>query len=127
MSENPIIAVAARWLTPLAALFSLTLLANWPAGAGVGFVSGAALALCLVLNALIFGVSSMLRAMPASALRATLALALVLTFVSAGVPNWRWSAFMIELGAFFATASAISLVSLAVMGRVAALRENSWR
>ena len=126
MTENPIIAVGARWLTPLTALFALTLLANWPAGAGVGFVGGAAMALCLVLNALIFGVGSMLRSTPALALRAMLALGLVLAFVSAGAPNWRWSAHLIELGAFVATMAAISLISLAIMGRVAALRDTSW-
>lgn len=125
-SENAVFVVAARWLTPLGALFAFTLLANWPAGGGVGFVAGLAIALPVALNALIFGVRFVLAVAPSLALRAALALGVVLAFVGAGTPNFGWSAQLIELGAFMATASSVSLVSLAIMGRAGALRDATW-
>ena len=124
--ENAVLVVAARWLTPLAALFSFTLLANWPAGAGVGFVAGIAMALPIAMNALIFGVRSVLTSAPPFALRAALTLAVVLAFVGVGLPSFRWSAQCVELGAFVATASGVSLVSLAIMGRAGSLRDSTW-
>jgi multisubunit Na+/H+ antiporter MnhB subunit len=125
-SENAVFVVAARWLTPLGALFAFTLLANWPAGSGVGFVAGLAIALPVILNALIFGVRSILVTTPPFALRAALALGVVLGFVGGGLPNLGWSAQVVELGAFVATASSVSLVSLALMGRAGALRDATW-
>jgi len=125
-SENAVLIVAARWLTPLGALFALTLLANWPAGAGVGFVAGTAIGLPIVMNALIFGVRSVLTSVPPLALRAALTLAVVLAFAGLGIPNFRWSALLVELGAFISTASGLSLVSLAIMGRAGALRDTTW-
>jgi multisubunit Na+/H+ antiporter MnhB subunit len=125
-SENAVFVVAARWLTPLGALFALTLLANWPAGAGVGFVAGLAIALPVALNALIFGVRSILAAPSPFALRAVLALGVALAFAGAGLPNFGWSTQLVELGAFMATASSVSLVSLAIMGRAGALRDATW-
>ncbi|MBI3440128.1 MAG: hypothetical protein HY054_16005 [Proteobacteria bacterium] len=124
--ENAIIVVASRWLTPLSALFAFTLLADWPAGVGIGFAAGAILALPFVLNALIFGVGSVLRSAPPILLRAVLGLALALAFASAGLPNMPWSAILTEFSAFLATASAISLVSVAIMGRAGALRDATW-
>lgn len=125
-SENAVIVVAARWITPLAALFAFMLLANWPAGAGVGFVAGLALALAIVLNALIFGVRSVLIAAPPFALRAALMIAVVLAFAGVGLPNAPWSAQLVEFGAFLATAASVSLISLAIMGRAGALRDATW-
>jgi hypothetical protein len=125
-SENAVFVVAARWLTPLGALFAFTLLANWPAGVGVGFVAGLAIALPVALNALIFGVRSILAAAPPFALRAALAFGVVLALAGAGVPNFGWSVQLVELGAFMATASSVSLVSLAIMGRAGALRDATW-
>lgn len=125
-SENAVLVVAARWLTPLGALFAFTLLANWPAGAGVGFVAGLALALPIAMNALIFGVRSVLKSVPPFALRAALTLAVMLAFAGVGIPTFPWSALLVELGAFVATASGVSLVSLAIMGRAGALRDATW-
>ena len=125
-SENAVIVVATRWLTPLAVLFALTLLANWPAGVGVGFVAGAVMALPVLLNALIFGVSAVLRALPPLLLRAALALAFALALLGVGLPNFVWSAQLVEFGAFIATPASIALISLAVMGRAGALRDANW-
>jgi len=125
-SENAVFVVAARWLTPLGALFAFTLLANWPAGSGVGFVAGLAFALLIALNALIFGVRPMLAVASALALRAALALGVVLAFAGAGLPNIGLSVQLVELGAFVATASSVSLASLAIMGRAGALRDATW-
>jgi multisubunit Na+/H+ antiporter MnhB subunit len=125
-NENAVIVVAARWITPLAALFAFTLLANWPAGTGVGLVAGLALALAIVLNALIFGVRSVLMAAPPFVLRAALMLAVIVAFAGVGLPDLPWSAQFVEFGAFAATASGVTLISLAIMGRAGALRDATW-
>lgn len=124
--DQAVLVVAARWLTPLASLFALSLLANWPPGAGVGVVAGVAMAIPFALNALLFGVSDTLVATPVGALRISLALGVVLAFVSVGLPGLRWNGQLIEAGAFIATSAGLSLALLAVMGRVAALQEGSW-
>ena len=124
--ENIVLAVASRWVTPLAALFALMQLAAWPAGAGVGFVAGLAMALPIALNALLFGVQPTLAALPATTMRALLALGVIAGFAGVGLANASWSAQLIEAGAFGATASGASLVLLALMGRAGALRDAAW-
>lgn len=124
--ENVILVVAVRWTTPLAALFAFMQLANWPAGAGVGFVAGLAMMMPIALNALLFGVHAMVAAAPAAMLRATLALGLIAAFVGAGLSGAGWSAQLVEAGAFAATTSGATLILLAVMGRAGALREAAW-
>jgi hypothetical protein len=125
-SENAIVAVAARWITPLGGLFAFTLLATWPPGAAVGFVAGLALALVIVINALIFGVGFVLAATPPFALRAVLMLGVIVAFAGVGLPNFAWSAQCVEAGALFATSASVSLISLSIMGRAGALRDTSW-
>ncbi|MBS0383925.1 MAG: hypothetical protein JSS00_01085 [Proteobacteria bacterium] len=125
-ADNAVFAVAARWLTPLGALFAFALLAAWPAGVGVGFVAGLALVLPIALNALIFGARSVLLAAPSLLLRAGLAIGLVAAVAGAGAPNFRWSGELVEAGAFAATAAGLSLVTLALMGRAGALRDGAW-
>ena len=124
--ENVILVVASRWMTPLAAAFAFMQLANWPAGAGVGFVAGLAMVMPIALNALLFGVQAIVAAIPALILRAALALGLIAAFVGVGLPHASWSAQLVEAGAFAATASASTLVLLALMGRAGALREATW-
>lgn len=124
--ENVILVVALRWMTPLAALFAFIQLASWPAGAGVGFIAGLAMAAPVALNALLFGVRSTLAAMPGAILRAALALGLIVAFLAAGLPGASWSGQLIEAGAFAATASGSTLILLALMGRAGALREATW-
>lgn len=124
--ENVILVVAVRWSTPLAALFAFMQLANWPAGAGVGFVAGLAMMMPIALNALVFGVHAIVAAASAAMVRATLALGLIAAFVGAGLPGAAWGAQLIEAGAFAATVSASTLILLAVMGRAGALREAAW-
>ena len=124
--ENVILVVASRWMTPLAALFAFMQLASWPAGAGVGFVAGLAMAMPIAFNALLFGVQSILAAMPGAIMRAALALGLAVAFLGAGLPGASWSGQLIEAGAFAATASASTLILLALMGRAGALREATW-
>ena len=124
--ENVILVVALRWMTPLAALFAFMQLAAWPAGVGVGFVAGLAMVMPIAFNALLFGVQSILAAVPAALMRAVLAFGLIVAFVAAGLPGASWSAQLIEAGAFAATASGSTLILLALMGRAAALREANW-
>lgn len=124
--ENVILVVASRWMTPFAAVFVFMQLANWPAGAGVGFVAGLAMVMPIALNGLLFGVQAIVAAVPAVILRAALALGLVTAFGGAGLPHTPWSAQLIEAGAFAATASASTLILLALMGRAGALREATW-
>ena len=124
--ENVILVVASRWMTPLAALFAFMQLASWPAGVGVGFIAGLAMVMPIAFNALLFGVPSILAAIPAAIMRAALALGLIAAFVGAGLPRASWNAQLIEAGAFAATASASTLILLALMGRAGALREATW-
>lgn len=124
--ENVILVVALRWMTPLAALFAFMQLASWPAGIGVGFIAGLAMMMPIALNALLFGVSSILASMPGAIMRAALALGLIVAFAAAGLPRASWSAQLIEAGAFAATASGSTLILLALMGRAGALREATW-
>lgn len=124
--ENVILVVALRWMTPLAALFAFMQFASWPAGAGVGFVAGLAMVIPIALNALLFGVQSIVAAMPAPIMRAALALGLIAVFVGVGLPGASWSAQLVEAGAFAATASGLTLIMLALMGRAGALREATW-
>lgn len=125
-AENAVLVIAARWLTPLGALFAFALLANWPAGGGIGFTAGLALALPVALNALIFGVRAAITAIPPIVLRAGLAIGLAAAFAAVGLPNFVWSAQLAEAGAFAASASGISLVTFVLMGRAGALRDQTW-
>jgi hypothetical protein len=124
--ENVILIVASRWITPLAALFACLQLASWPASSGVGAVAGLTLAMPIALNALLFGVRSVLVGIPALALRVILACGLGVTFTAAGLPNMAWSAQLAESGAFGATAAGITLILLALMGRAGALKDAAW-
>lgn len=124
--ENVILVVASRWMTPLSALFAFMQLASWPAGLGVGFVAGLAMVIPIALNALLFGVQSIVAVMPAVITRAALALGLIAVFVGIGLPGASWSAQLIEAGAFAATASGSTLTLLALMGRAGVLREAAW-
>jgi hypothetical protein len=124
--ENVILVVASRWLTPLAALFAFMQLASWPPGVGVGFIAGLAMVMPVAFNALLFGVQSILAAISGAIMRVGLTLGLIVAFVAAGLPGARWSAQLIEAGAFAATASASTLILLALMGRAGALRETTW-
>jgi hypothetical protein len=80
----------------------------------------------IVLNALIFGVGSVLAVVPPALQRAILAIGLVMALAGAGLPNFAWSGQLREAGAFATTASAMALISLAFMGRAGALREAQW-
>ena len=124
--DHGVLVLASRWVTPFAALFSGALLANWPAGGGIGFVAGLAFALPVSLNALIFGVPAARAAAPPIVLRLLLAAGVAAAFVSVGLPGMRASAQVSEAGAFLVTGAGLSLALLAVMGRAASLRDASW-
>lgn len=122
--QAPLVA-ASRWMAALALLFALTFLANWPPSVGAGFAAGLGVATPFALNALLVGVPAALVAVPSWILRAAFAAALAVAFLGAGLPNFRWDTWVIEGGAFVATAAGLSLALLAVMGRVAMLRESN--
>lgn len=120
---NVIVAAAARFFTPLMALFTAALLAGGAAGDGTGFVAGLAFALLLLLHALTFGAAASRAALPTPVARLLLALGVVLVCAGAGLPGIVVSAQAIEAGAFVATAASAALVIQVLFGRAPTLRD----
>ena len=123
-SSNVIVAATARLLTPLLALFAFALLAGWPAGEGVGFVSGLALGLLLALHGLTFGVTSSRIAFPVWFSRLLLALGAVAVCAGAGLSDFDYAAHLVEAGAFGVTVAVCALVVQAAFGRAPTLRDT---
>ena len=76
-NSDAIVVAAARFFTPLMALFALMLLAGRGAGGGVGFVAGMGFGLLLLLHALTFGAAAARSAFPPILARLVLALGVV--------------------------------------------------
>ncbi|MBL8545604.1 MAG: hypothetical protein JNL81_04025 [Hyphomonadaceae bacterium] len=120
---NVIVAAAARFFTPLTALFAALLLVGGAAGDGVGFVAGMAFALVLMLHALTFGAVAARAALPTPVARLMLALGMIGVCAGAGLPGFVFSAQVIEAGAFAATVAAAAMVIHVVFGRAPTLRD----
>jgi multisubunit Na+/H+ antiporter MnhB subunit len=117
---------AARLYAPLILLFALTLLSARAPGGGVGFMSGLAVALALVLHALVFGAARSRTAFPVAAMRLVLAAGVVAALAGAGTPGWRYAAHAIEAGLTAATAASASLIIAVLFGRAPTLRDADW-
>ncbi len=118
---------AAVWLyTPLIALFAFSLLPARPAGGGVGFVVGLALALVLILHALMFGAAAARRALPGPIARAMLALGLIAAVVGVGAPGLAYAPRVIEAGLMLTTLGAAALALAVLAGRAPTMREEDW-
>lgn len=117
---------AARFYTPLIALFALSLLATRAPGAGVGFVAGLTTALALVVHVLVFGAGAARRAFPPTLARVVLVLGLVAAAIGAGLPGLRFAPQALEAGLFATTIAAAALVLAVLVGRVPALRDEEY-
>ncbi len=120
---NVIVAAAARFFTPLMALFAAALLVGGVAGEGIGFVAGLAFTLVLLLHALTFGVSASRAAMPTAFARLMLALGLIAVCAGAGFSRLAMAPQLIEAGAFAATVASAALVIQVLFGRAPTLRD----
>lgn len=118
-----VIAAAARFFTPLMALFALALLATRAPGNGVGFVAGLAFGLVLILHALTFGADAARTAFPTPVARATLAFGLIAICVGAGLPGFAYAGQVIEAGGFTATVAGGAIVVQTLFGRATTLRD----
>ncbi|MEZ5960212.1 MAG: MnhB domain-containing protein [Hyphomonadaceae bacterium] len=118
-----VIAAAARFFTPLFALFALVLLATRAPGNGAGFVAGLAFGLVLLLHALTFGADAARAAFPMLVARLCVALGLMAVCVGAGAPGFVYSGQMIEAGAFALTLGGVAFVVQTLFGRAPTLRD----
>lgn len=117
---------AARFYTPLIALFALSLLAVYAPGSGVGLIAALAFALALALHMIVFGADASRKAAPPVIARAVLSLGLIAAIVGAGVPQWNWAAQAMEGGLFAVGAGASALFIAALSGRAPGLRDEEW-
>ena len=122
--SHVIVAAAARFFTPLMALFAAVLLVGGAPGDSVGFVAGLAFALVLVLHALTFGAGAACAAFPAPLARLLLALGVGGACAGAGLPGLVFAREAIELGAFAATIAASALILHVLFGRAPTLRDT---
>lgn len=124
-SANVVLAAAARFYTPLIALFALILLVTRPADAGVGFVAGLAFALALAAHALVFGASAARAAAPPWLMRAVAAVGLVAAVVGASAPRVPFAAELVEGGLFVVTAAGGALLIAVLFGRAPTMRDQA--
>lgn len=125
-SAQIVLLSAARFYTPLIALFAGALLALYAPGHGVGFAAGIAFALALVLHTMAFGAHAARAAVPPVVARAIASLGLIAAFAGAGAPGWAWSPQAMEAGLFAVTAGGCALILAALTGRAPSLRDEDW-
>jgi multisubunit Na+/H+ antiporter MnhB subunit len=125
-SAQIVLLSAARFYTPLIALFAFSLLALYAPGAGVGFVAGLAFALTLTLHVIAFGAAAARAAAPPIVARLVLTLGLIASVAAAAAPGWAWSARAMEAGLFAAAVGAAALILAALTGRAPSLRDEDW-
>lgn len=118
-----VIAAAARFFTPLMALFAFILLLTRAPGSGIGFVAGLAFGLLQMLHALTFGVDAARAAFPIFIARFALALGLIAVCVGAGVPGFGYAGQVIEAGVFAITIAGAAFVVQTLFGRAPTLRD----
>jgi hypothetical protein len=121
-----IVAAAARFFTPLMALFAFALLAVRAPVDGVGFVAGLAFGLVLLLHALTFGADAARAAFPAPLARLVLALGIMAISAGAGLPGFVFAPQLIEAGAFAVTVAGAALAVQTLFGRAPTLRDSEW-
>ncbi len=117
---------AARFYTPLIALFTCALLALYSPGAGVGLIAGLAFALALTLHMIAFGAAAARMAAPPLAARLVMSVGLIAAFAAAAAPGFAWSAQAMEGGLFAVAAGASALIVTALTGRAPSLRDEDW-
>jgi hypothetical protein len=123
IGTHVIVAAAARFFTPLMALFAAVLLLSGAPGDGVGVVAGVAFGLVLLLHALTFGAGAARAAFPAPLARLILALGVGGVCAGAGLPGFVFARETIEAGAFAASVASGALIVHVLFGRVPTLRD----
>lgn len=118
-----VIAAAARFFTPLMALFAFVLLLTRAPGGGIGFVAGLAFGLLQILHALTFGADAARAAFPIFVARFVLAMGLIGVCVGAGVPGFAFAGQVIEAGVFAITIAGAAFVVQTLFGRAPTLRD----
>lgn len=116
------LAAAARFYTPLIALFAFTRLVEHGPGSAIGLSAGVILLLAFVLYALLYGVAAARKAAPPPVLRVLTAAGLATAALGAlgGVPLARE---LIEAGLFTVTAAGGALTVLVLFGRAPTMRD----
>jgi hypothetical protein len=122
---HTVLAAAARFYTPLIALFALTLLAARPAGGGVGFVAGLAFLLALIVHALVFGAGAARAAAPPLLMRGIVALGFLATTFGSAASHAPFARELVEAGLFGLTAAGGALVIAVVFGRAPTMRDQT--
>lgn len=146
--HHMIMRVAAKSLLPLIVIYAFYVQFHGEVGPGGAFQAGVVLAVAVILNALVFGLSATMRAIPPWFTRS---LAAVGVIVYAGVGVWamlKGGAYLeyqalfgeppgghvgqhagiiiIELGVLFAVSGALTTIFYAMAGRVAEIRDEDW-
>jgi multisubunit Na+/H+ antiporter MnhB subunit len=120
------LAAAARFYTPLIALFALTLLIAGNVGAGIGLVAGFAFVLALLMHVLVFGDAAARASAPPFLTRFVLALGLAAAVAGASLPRFLFAPQMLEGGLFAATAAGGVLILTVLVGRAPTMRDEEW-
>ncbi len=118
------LAAAARFYTPLVALFAATLLLRAPAGAGSGITAGLAFVLALLLHVLVFGAAAARAAAPPLICRLLLALGLALALTGTLSPSFGIASQLTEGGLFIVTAAGGVLILTVLIGRAPTMRDE---
>lgn len=146
--HHMILRVIAKCLIPLILIYGFYVQFHGEVGPGGAFQAGIVLAVALILNALVFGLTPTMRAVPPWFTRA---LAAVGVLIYAGVGVWAMLAggeyleyqalfgeplgghhgqhagiILIELGVLFAVSGAMTTIFYALAGRVAEIRDEDW-
>jgi len=126
VASHTVLASAARFCTPLIALFALTLFTARAPGTGIGFSAGLAFGLLLMLHALVFGAAAARAAFPPWIARAFVAGGVMASTVAAGAPGLAFAPQLMEGGLFAATAAAGALIIAVLFARAPTLRDAEW-
>lgn len=119
------LAAASRFYGPLVMLFGVILLLNRAPMSGVGFVAGLTFSMVLILQVLVRGAAAARASFPPWAARLALGGGVLLAVTGTGAPRLAMSAQMVEAGAFLACIAGLSLVLIALTGRVPAMLSDA--
>jgi multisubunit Na+/H+ antiporter MnhB subunit len=120
-----VLRAAARFYTPLMALFASMLLLTRAPGTGVGFAAGLAFALVLMTHVLVYGAAAARQASPPLTARIFLALGLVVSFVGVGAPRFPLAQQLTEAGVFVTTTAGVALVLSVLVARAPAMHDEA--
>ncbi len=146
--HHMILRVIAKCLIPLIVIYGFYVQFHGEVGAGGAFQAGIVLAVALILNALVFGLTPTMRAVPPWLARSVAAVGVL---IYAGVGVWAMlmggqyleyqalfgeppgghdgqhaGIILVELGVLCAVSGAMTTIFYALAGRVAEIRDEDW-